>query len=492
MFSRITRGFIAAVSGAVLSAVVMTAIPAATVGLSASAAVAQDGEAQLDTLIMKNGQQIQGRIVEEKDGKVWIIISTAGITAGTPTSYDLDDILTIERGAGDGVAGESKPAEDAHKPWEKKDPLDAIPDDKTTIYMVEFKGEFGKDVSRTPMHEVMRDVKKYQPDILLVKINNSFSVEKEEMSALLGFSYFDEFENAAALEPLFTDEIENDDEWVKKPRLVFWIKRAMGGPAFLPFISPDIFYTSDARHGGIGYLDLVFAGYGDPVVQEKQRSLRLARAEGMVIQGGHPVEIIRAMSRSDYVLSYTMIEGKPKFYERSERGEHLLTDNGRGDNMDNFEDSVMGKGNDILTLTADEALKLGISKGTADSIDQILFHLGLSRDYYLIENKSDRVFQSWKQDVIGAQKSIARLWRDFGKAMQDLDQAEDYRERTQARGRGIRKLKEIKSLVDRYKESISREFFYAHGIASAENMDIDINLRIERLKIQQRLDSPDY
>ncbi|MFX8523840.1 hypothetical protein ABTM10_20375, partial [Acinetobacter baumannii] len=68
-------------------------------------------------------------------------------------------------------------------------------------------------------------------------------------------------------------------------RVVFWIKRAMVGAAFLPFVSKEIYFLPEGRMGGIGTLqdfDL-----GDKRVNEKQISLRLGHAEGIAIQGGY-------------------------------------------------------------------------------------------------------------------------------------------------------------------------------------------------------------
>ena len=106
----------------------------------------------------------------------------------------------------------------------------------------------------------MRDAKKFEPDVLVVVMDNDWSMALvnglAEQDLSDEFSNFDQFSIADKIEPLFTERIET--EWSKQPRLVFWVKQAMGGAAFLPFTSPEIYFSRDARLGGIGYLDRLF------------------------------------------------------------------------------------------------------------------------------------------------------------------------------------------------------------------------------------------
>ena len=80
---------------------------------------------------------------------------------------------------------------------------------------------------------------------------------------------------------------------------------------------------------------------------------------------GVETEIIRAMCRSDYALSYDIVGGRPVFYEYdANRGSQMLTDDGREENADVMQDIIRGRGNDVLRLDATTAQRVGLSRGT--------------------------------------------------------------------------------------------------------------------------------
>ncbi|MBC7771042.1 MAG: hypothetical protein H7210_00970, partial [Pyrinomonadaceae bacterium] len=294
---------------------------------------------------------------------------------------------------------------------------------------------------------------------------------------------YDQLELAREIEVLFTDQIEHDSSWTVKPRLVYWVQKALGGVAFLPFSSREIYYTSDAKHGGIGYLDFLFDGVGDEVVRQKQRSLREGRAVGLAVKGGHPVEVLKAMSRMDYVLSVTYVEGKPVFHE-NESGEVLLSDDGNKEagRRDIVDDVLRGKGNDILTLDAELAKKLGMSNGTVDDEKSLITALGFERNYTLTRGKSNEIFKAWSKGVHDAEIMIRKLLRDVESV--EVKAPGGWQERTNARSKRIAILQDILALLAKYKEGINP---YAIQ-ADPEQLEQRIRINIDTIKQEQRLD----
>jgi len=433
-----------------------------------------------DVLVLRSGSKVEGKIQKETDSTIEFLLVASGGLSATRT-YDKSDILDIQRDLpADAAAVKAAPTSEPRK---KGDTV--IGAGGTQIYMVELTGEFKRDVALTPMKDVMKDVKKYQPNVLVVKVNcdfvNSYGQKLPEFVNDVG-SFF-QLELARQLEVLLTDQIDHDSSWTVKPRLVFWVDKAMGGVAFLPFVCNDLYYTSSARHGGIGWLDLLFEGVGDEVVREKQRSLLEGRAEGLAIKGGHPVEVLRAMSRIDHVLSVTFEGGKPIFHENNS-GDILLTDDGnlQEGRRDTVEDVLRGRGNDVLTLDSEMAKKLGMSKGTVDDEKELMFALGYERDYKLTSGRSKDILSTWSKGLRDAEVQIRVLLRDADKI--EVAAPGEWQQRTDARNKRISIYNDILALLTRYGEGIN-----PGEIGGAPDQFIQqLKLLIEQIKQQQRLD----
>ncbi len=473
-----------------LFAASMVALGCASMALSTATALGQNGNDKKkaqpaaggkDRVILRDGRVLEGRILSETDTQIEFELVVAGIV-GTRT-IERTDILEVKKAPkGD------EPKTPGGKP--KADPRE-VPKASavaasagTKVYLVPLTGEFERDVALTPLKRVLEDAKRNQPDILVFKVDCDFKKygqEKPDWMPELGS--FDQLELARQIDPLITDAIREDPEWKVKPRLVFWIRKALGGIAFVPFLSNELYYTSDAKHGGIGYLDYVFDGIGDDVVREKQRSLRLARAEGIALKGGHPAEIMEAMARVDYVLSVNFVGGRPEFHEDTS-GEVLLTDDGNleAGRRDTTDDMLRFTGNDVLTLTAGMAQRLGMSKGTADTEDELFEKMGIGRNNPTKVGRGQAILEEWSKAVTEAEYSIKRLWRELDRV--EVREPGGWTERTQARGRQKAILKDILAYLEKYKEAINP---YQLEMMP-EDMITRVKLLIDQIEQQQRRD----
>ncbi|MBX3358252.1 MAG: hypothetical protein KF745_07475 [Phycisphaeraceae bacterium] len=443
-------------------------------------------DGSLDRLIFKSGRTAEGKILEEKNGEVKIrVVGPGGLTV--ETTYNRSEILLIEKG----VVKVDAPADaKTDAPAVTGKPVSEGKPGAAKVYLIELKGEFGRDVSATPLRQVMYDARKYQPDVLLVKMDTDFRLHGEEVEDFTeggAEGAFDQqLETARQLQTIFTDEVRDDPEWKTKPRLVCWVHKALGGAAFLPFVFPEIYFAPDAHHGGIGSLDHLFDGVGDEVVRQKQRSLRLGRAEGLANKGGYNPIILRAMAMSEVVLSVKFEGGKPVFIEAMPEGpdEELLTDDGSEaeGRRDTIQDVARLKGNDNLNLTADLAYKLQVSKGTVDTMDALAFKLGIGRNYEVIDGRSESIITDWGRSVSEAERTFLRKYRD----QQELQvQAPGgYDQRTQYRGTRIRLLKECRSIIERYQEALNPRRLRG----APEQIIRVINLTINQLEAAQRSD----
>lgn len=429
-----------------------------------------------DTLLFKDGRTVSGEILEETADTIKMRIVVHGIS--TVTTYDKASVLSIKRGVADPKQAEAD--EPAEGPMMARSDRSATLDSAgaKAVYVIKLDGKFGVDISETPFEKALVDARKHNAQVIIVELENAWRVnELEELP-----------DEAAAFDQLFRAEHLHDAyrrqmlEWEKeygtRPRVVFWVKRAMGGAAFLPLISPNIYFSSDAKMGGIGNLSNLFGSMGDEVVRQKQYSLRMGHAEGVAIEGGYPVDLIHAMAQSDRVFSYRIVNGKPVFvegYPDPAKGEVLLTDDGMGDNEDDIRALARGEGNDVLTLNARLAQKLQVSDGTIDTLDDLLMALGLARTGVVIDGGADRITESWSRGVTNANRQLAKMWQEAN----EIQVTGDYKERTRARGQRRRMFEKMIGIIRKYDESLQ----YRQFPNEAQLLQM-----IEQIKLQQLAD----
>lgn len=380
------------------------------------------------------------------------------------------------------AAATAQPSPEKADAGEKTVTGDPVNAETKRVYVVNFRGEFGRDVSATPMKRVIADIKRMQPDYVIFRLDFEFTHQGDTKEGYMPdpMAYW-QLETARQITTLYTEEIANDQSWTKKPHVVMWVRRALGAPAFLPFAAQDIYYTSDGLHGGIGAIEMV---HGSPSkrVREKMIGIVMARAEGLAQMGGHDSRILKAMAQSRYKLSVSYEGGKPVLHE-DYTGDELLKEDATEDESlrDTLEDRIRFKGNDWLTLNAERALKLGLSRGTADSVDEIAFDLGIHRNYMLVKGRADRILAQWSEDVTKAEEQFQNLWRDFGEIQVNGATAN---ERNQQRGRQMGVLRRIQNLLKDYKEAIN-----PRAIRGApDNWETQIEIMMEQIKQQIRVD----
>lgn len=441
------------------------------------------GDDAPDRLILKDGRVIEGQVLEETANQVRFLVVVAGIKG--EQTYSKADILAIERGDPADAAKPTTTPKSGEGPDHpaKPDKAEAANADAPGVYVIDLKGKFGRDIAPTPIRDVVKDASKYKPDYLIVVVDNAW--ENQAGQELPDFAAaFDQLFLAEDIEPIFTKEIK--DIWGYQPKVVVWVKNAMGGAAFLPLNFDTVYFSSKGKMGGIGNLTELFGTTGDAIVREKQFSLRMGHARGMAVRGGYDTKIVEAMARTDYVLSYRIQNGKAVFVEgmpNTELGDHLLTDDGAGDNADDVKALARGEGNDTLTLNAKVAADLGVSKGTADDMDTLLYDLGIDRYHRMIDGRSEQIMNQWDRSLSSAERGLRESWKKFN----DTPVQGDYRERTAARATQMRIIREILSTLDRYNE------VYKIGLLKLPNglpNKAALEVMHEQLKQEQMKDRP--
>ncbi|MCC6229557.1 MAG: hypothetical protein IT432_10055 [Phycisphaerales bacterium] len=433
-----------------------------------------------DTLIFKDGKVVTGKILKEDATTIKFKGSVGGIEF--EADYKKDDILEIKRAKVDPKGekpkpADTKPADDKSKaPAAKEEPV-APSEGGVKYYTMELSGHFGWDISQTPIRDCMKEAVKGGADYVIVIMNNDWSQGPKELSEdrKPEDAAFDELFRAEDMDDIFSTDLRSYD---KPPKVVFWVKRAMGGGAFLPLVCPTMYFSSDGKLGGIGNLTKLFGGTGDEVVRQKQYSLRLKHAEGIANTGGYSIQLLRAMAIPEFVLTVAYPNGDPVLYERMPEGpgEFLLTDDGMEANSDTAKALEAGEGNDVLTLTAKLAQDLRVSKGTVDDIDQLKFELGISRSGVEVKSRAKQIMEGWSKGLEQAMRDLRRL-RGEANAIQ---LGGDFTQRTRARGQKKQILQKMQGILKKYGEVFGEE--------RRLGMDSDLQREIDLLDHDQTLD----
>lgn len=457
-----------AVSGACLGLVAAACFIAPATFAMAPQAAKADGKSsagEYATLIFRTGQTLTGTIVTETATVVRFKTEAGGIPF--ESDYNKSEILEIKRS---GKKAETKPAIGSASvtPSAKASDIPSAAGAQNgvnaeRVYNITLSGKFGQDITQTPLRRAVKDAQTNNADVIIITIDNQIIEESDdargEVEEENRYAEINELFRAEKIMPVVTDEIKS--EWQKKPRIIYWVRRALGGICFLPLTSQDVYFHPEGKLGGVGDLnDMRRAGHRRVV--EKQISLRRGHAVGWVTYSGYPYAdtLVRALTQDDFVASLRIVDGKPELFEGypSNPGEELLTDDGKGPNADNIVQVARGEGNDVLTIDARIGLMMGISKGTYETRDELLAALGYRTDQ-IVSGRSDQIMKNWTKGFEQAKSTLRRLGQEYG----DIQVQGDWNERKAARSAQISKLEQIKGVFREWSEAFEWRWLRQNG-----------------------------
>lgn len=412
-------------------------------------------EPKKDRVVLKNGRTVEGTIVSETDDEVEIIIEVRGIKSPASTKFKKIDVLAVERAAERPAPEPAQAKPDAHgaakaAPTPASKPVSSS--DTPKVYLMELEGDFGWDISKTSLQAAFNDAISMSPAAIVVRLDCGTRQK--------GFNGLWTSED---LGPIVEKAIQDGH------RVVFWIERAESGAAFLPFVSPEIYFHPDGKLGGVG--DLSNFDMGDKWVNEKQISLRLGHAEGFAIKGGYDPVLIRAMARREVVLAVRWEGGQPIYLEHEPRKDDpvegayewtILTDDGAGKNKDEFS----FEGNDVLNLDAKMAYDLRVSRGDHKNIDSLVFALDVGRDAEVVSGRSKEIIKDWETRIERGLAEIRKIQaelkeRGAARTKEDL-------------GKERRSYEQMRSIVTQFAEVLD---------PSGQQLSA-IDLQLERIRLQ--------
>lgn len=474
----------------------LTRAAALTVGLAGLALPAAPALAELGTnpaihvvfaeptheLLLTTGKTVQVEILEENDREVKTVLHVGTMSA--PKTYLRSEIISISEITDSAPGAEAANANENYT----RASDEAIPEDALRVYVMELNGRFGWDISKTPVQSAVERAREMNADIIVVKCNNHWKQNEVFDDEMYDDQGEFEYNTAEKIQPVFTSELRA--KWEKEPKVVFWVDRAMSGMAFLPLVNPTIYFTSDGRLGGAEGLEGFYGSTGDEVVRDKLESAMGGHIRGMAIAGGYDPKLIDAMTKKSYVLSYKIENGKPVYLEGEAPGDWiLLTDDGEGENADTDRQLVRNEGNDALTFDADLAYKLGVSKGTADTLEDLFFEMGIEDRAHVLNDDDDdgesdaarRELDRWSEGIERALRRLRRLQDDIANVQvrEMRNDPDGSKARNAARGQRIRLLNEGIQLLNRYGEVLDPN----------EQVRVNFELQKQQIENERRIDN---
>lgn len=336
--------------------------------------------AAADTVVTKDGRELNGRIVHRDDEKVILEVSKYG--ANMQVALPRTDVVSVKESPVFKPKPTTKPATaPAPETGSTTRPASA------SYFVIPIKGEIGKDVQKDNVQEGMRIARIRKADYVVFEIDSP------------GGSVAD------------TEEILNVMRERNDMRRVAIVSKALSSAAVLTMACTDVFMQPGAT---IGAAVPVPAGPNPQPLDEKVLSAIRAMARSSAEMGNHNVLLIQGMMEPDLELGLQVKDNKP------------IVEAGRVGKV------IKEKGK-ILTLTAQESVACGLARDVVADDSEIGKSLGAAvwknvtgTSKMYAEDVAHK--QAAKMDKAEYLKSIQpqleKLLQDLDKVNSDLEIAE--------------------------------------------------------------------
>ncbi|MCX5688695.1 MAG: hypothetical protein NTV94_02700 [Planctomycetota bacterium] len=293
-----------------------------------------------DKLTLSDGSVLEGTVIREIDGNVWLKYTIAGVEQ--TKMFTATEYKKLERDtAGGEKKDESAPV--APKPAGKQpqaNPKPGVPravvvtlgetrdekqGDMVGIYMTAYALE-----QMMPLLE--EQVGNDGTGVVVLRVNSGGGalLEIQKISDVL------------------------HEKYKKKFRTVGWIDSAISAAAMSSLCLEEIYFSDKANFGAC-------TGWYGNLVAVKGIELErvLLMMEKISARGGYNPLIMRSMQITEPLSATRLPNGEMKFFPDESSGEFIVN-----------------RKNEILTFNAQSALKVGFSKGTASTLDELTKVMG--------------------------------------------------------------------------------------------------------------------
>jgi hypothetical protein len=274
----------------------------------------------------------------------------------------------------------------------------SVPAEKLkSVYVVPFKGQFGTDIHPACYDEILKDLESKRPDVIVFELDSA-DIDRVE--------YMPDSSNAG----LFS--VASDDTMMRKmlrdfkdkhgyAQQMVWVKDSVGFGSLLAFSWPQMYMAPNARLYGLNRAQSFWTRVEDPEVRAKFREAAVAIINGFLSSGGYDLKIGEAMLRPEMLLSASY-RGRAIEWRDDAKG-HWVVD-GRDDSTAGF--------------SAESAEELGLSKGSADSLDELMFVIGL-REFDRVEGDGEVLHKKYVDEWRKAYEQCKKLIEESNTAQED-------------------------------------------------------------------------
>ncbi len=366
------------------------------------------GAAAGDKIYLKDGRVIEGEIVRELSGSVWIDYTIGGVSQ-SGAFFAASAIDRIERDAASGpVTGD---------PVRAVEPTSTLPAKRSGVprgVVITLEGMVGVQFAAKPLHDSIEWLEENEVDIVVLKVNS-------------GGGYLLEI-------PKMHEVIH--DEYKPRFRTVAWIESAISAAAMSAHTLEEIYFMTEGNYGAC-------TGWSGALVAMEGLGLEkvLYMMEQVSAQGKRAPEIMRSMQIED-PLSYNKNQDGEITWYNTEEGEYLVNPAGR-----------------ILTFDSVQAAECKFSKGTADDLDTLARMLGYPEVEWVGKVVSGEIFpiskpeadmRAWRESVTTAEKRMNSYFQRYNIALQNAAGSADLRERGSFVGVARRHLAVLRSVAKKF------------------------------------------
>ncbi len=244
------------------------------------------------------------------------------------------------------------------------------------VYVVPMSGQMGTDIHPSIYDKVIEDALKVNPDVIVYQlksadIDNNFYLAGNDDRREFGMAKIGEYRDLARALHQKLDA-----------RQVMWVEDSVGLGSLLALSWPEMYMSDGARLWGLARVSMMAAGWSDPDVASKMLNAWVGMGNGFLQLGGHPLEIGWAMMRPEYALSASF-KGRKVTWTNDTAGQWVVDSNDER----------------VANFSASLAEDMGLSEGTVENLDDLMFLLGY-REYDEVESGKDMVkkyVEDWRR-----------------------------------------------------------------------------------------------
>jgi hypothetical protein len=445
------------------------------IGLAVATLVATPHAWGADKVTLKDGTVLEGEIVREDKGLVWMNVKVGGVSVERLLTSG--EIKGIERSVGAGTPKAEPKADPKAEPKPQGEPASAPATDAKDQAATETATPAASPASsgrKVPRAVVLTMGDKAVGDMVGVYMTAEAirraipMIEKEIGNDGTGVLVLriDSGGGYGAEVPKISDLIEN--ELKPKFRVVGWIAYATSAAAMAAHSIEEIYFTTRGQYGSC----TGFYGSADRPVEGYELQESLAEMEWISSRGEYNTLIMRAMQIQQPLSATLQPDGQVVWFPDAVSGE-----------------IVVNRDNEILSFNSGTAEKVKFSRGTADTIEDLTKLMGYEELDWVGEHvkgiawpisKSEKMQRDFRKKTLDDKNSTNIVFRTYQNRMEAAAGARDRDER-------VLLVNQAKIQLDRIKQMAKNNFAFIFENFGGEQKNFDTWVKEQEKLIRDML-----